>query len=364
MITDALGAARASLGIPASARSAVLLSACLALSFVHPPAGLAQNADPAAVAGFYRGKTVTIVSGSEAGGGYDLVARVLGRYLGRHIPGNPQVIVQNIPGAASVVATNYVYTLAAKDGTVLAGIQRSIPFQNVFSAHGVRYDATKAQWIGSVAKDFAVVAVWHTAPQQSFADLLDHETIVGSVGVSGDTDLLPRVLNNTIGTRFRIASGYPGQSQIVLAMQRGEVQGVAHWSWSDIETQHADWLASRTIRPLLQLGLERGPSPYLTGVPLIMDVARNDEQRDIFRILMSMLTLGRPFFVAPEVPQERVQALRDAFVATMNDPEFVAEAGPAIGGVAPVSGADMQRMIAEIYATPASIIASLRQKIR
>jgi tripartite-type tricarboxylate transporter receptor subunit TctC len=318
----------------------------------------------AAVADFYRGKTITIVSGSDAGGGYDLAARELSRFMAKYIPGHPNIIVQNMPGAASLVATNYVYESAPRDGTFIAGVQRTIPFQRLFSDSGVRYDATKMQWLGSIARDFAVVAVWGTAPQKTFADTKTMQTVVGSVGVSGDNDLFPRVLNRTLGTKFQIVGGYPGQSQIVLAMQRQEVQGTAHWSWSDIQSQHKDWLENGTIRPLLQLGLQGEESPYLKGVPVIMDVAPDEETRTIFKILISMLTLGRPMFLAPGVPAERVAALRKAFDATMKDPEFLKEGARVLGEISPVSGVDMQKIVADLYLTSPETIRRLREVVK
>jgi hypothetical protein len=228
----------------------------------------------------------------------------------------------------------------------------------------VRYDATKIRWIGSTTKEFAVVAVWGTAPQMSFSDTLKQETILGSVGVSGDTDLYPRVFNNTLGTKFKIVGGYPGQSQILLAMQRGEVQGTGYWSWTDLETRRSDWLKDRTVRPLLQLGLTKSSSPYLKDVPLIMDVAPDHKTKEVFRVLMSSLTLGRPFFVAPEVPDDRAAILRKAFTDTMNDSAFQEEATRTLGELGPVSGEEMQKIIGDIFALPSDVIESLRAAVR
>jgi tripartite-type tricarboxylate transporter receptor subunit TctC len=334
----------------------------MALCGVALASAAPAHADSAA--DFFRGKTITIYCGSDVGGGYDLVARTVARYLGRHTPGNPNVIVQNRPGAASVVAANFVYSVAPKDGTALALVQRSIPFQQLFSGAGVRYDATKIRWIGSTSSEFATVTVWHTAPQQTFDDVFKMETIVGSVGVAGDTDLYPRVLNNTLDTKFKIVGGYPGQAQIILAMERGELQGTGYWSWPDIENRRADWLRDKKIRPLLQLGFARSASPYLRNVPLITDLARNDEQRDVFMILMSMLKMGRPFFAPPEVPQDRTEALRAAFMDTMRDQEFVNEAEKTIGTIDPMSGSDMQRMISDIYQLPDTTVKSLRNAVK
>jgi len=322
------------------------------------------KAQEQSIADFYQGKTVSIVCGSAVGASYDLVARVVAKHLSKHIPGHPNVIVQNRPGAASVVAANYVYTSAPKDGTVIALVQRSMPFQQLIEAPSVRYDATKMNWIGSTAKETAVVVVWHTAPQQTFKDLLTQETIVGSVGAAGDTDLYPRMLNNLLKTKFKIVSGYTGLADIILAMERNEVHGVAYWSWSDIELVRTDWLQEKKIRTLLQISLTKNDSPYLRDVPFIMDLVTDQASRDVLKVLMSALELGRPFFVAPEVPQERVNALRDAFMKTMQDPAFIEDAKKTIGLPSPVAGAVMQKMISDSYALPATVIGNLRKAVK
>jgi tripartite-type tricarboxylate transporter receptor subunit TctC len=323
---------------------------------------LSARAQP--VADFYRGKTITIVVGSDSGGGYDLNARALARHMARHIPGHPNIIVQNKPGASSMVAANYVSEVASKDGTVIAAVQRPIPFQQLFGDVGVRYDPRHIQWLGSTSNELGVVAVWHTAPQRSAQDLFTMETVVGGNGAATDTELFPRALNYMLGTKFKIVSGYPGQAQIVLAMERGEVQGTGNWSWSDVEQQRPEWLRDGKIRLLLQLDLKKGASPYLREVPLAMDLAGSEEQRQVFKILMSMKALGRPYFVAAEVPKDRRDALRAAFMATVNDPDFQAEASRTPGVIDPVAGADMQKMVTDIYALPADIIVKAREAVK
>ena len=335
-------------------------SAALALLAGAGLAGTALAA-PQAVAEFYRGKTISIVVGSEAGGGYDLNARVLGRYLGRYVPGNPTVIVQNKPGASSLAAANYVYEIAPKDGTVIAGVQRPVPFPTLFVGSGVRYDVRKIQWLGSTMNELGVVVAWHTAPQLSFADVLNTPMIVGGTGPATDPEIFARALNRILGAKFNVVSGYPGQAAIVLAMERGEIQGTANWSWSDIQNAHADWLRDGKIRLLLQLDLKK--SPDLPDVPLIMDMARNDDERSIFEILMGMKALGRPYFVAPGVPEERSAALRQAFTATMQDRDFLAEAKQSLGTIDPVSGADMAKIVGRVYALPQAIVDKARQAV-
>jgi tripartite-type tricarboxylate transporter receptor subunit TctC len=345
---------------PAGARGLRAAAALMGLAVLAcPDAAIAQP-----VADFYQGKTVTILVGSDVGGGYDLTARTLAHYLGRHVPGHPNVIVQNKPGASSIAASNFVYEIAPKDGTVIAAVQRPIPFQTLFGDAGVRFDVRKMQWLGSSTNEFGVVVAWHTAPQHTVDDLFKSEMVVGGTGPATDTELFPRAMNHVLGTRFRIVSGYPGQAQIALAMERGEVQGTGNWSFSDIEKGHPDWITDKKIRMLLQLGLTKGASPALRDVPLILDITRNQAERQVFEILMGMKALGRPYFVAPGVPQDRTDALRAAFMATMNDPDFLDEAKRLLGPIDPISGAHMQAIISNVYALPGAVIAMAREAVR
>ena len=228
----------------------------------------------------------------------------------------------------------------------------------------MRYDPRKIQWLGSTSNELGVVVAWHTAPQKTVDDLFTSEMVVGGNGPATDTELFARALNNVLGTKFRIVGGYPGQAQITLAMERGEIQGTANWSWSDIEKGRADWLRDQKIRLLLQLDLKKGSSPYLRDVPLVMDIVRNEEQRSVFQILMGMKALGRPYFVAPDVPKDRSDALRAAFMATMADPEFLADAKRTLGAIDPVSGPDMQKIVSDVYALPPSVVAKARDAVK
>jgi tripartite-type tricarboxylate transporter receptor subunit TctC len=334
-------------------------SLCALALLAGPRVAFAQS-----VADFYTGKTVTILVGSDVGGGYDLTARTLAHHLARHVPGHPNIIVQNKPGASSIVAANYVYEIAPKDGTVIAAVQRPIPFQTLFGDAGVRFDVRKMQWLGSTTNELGVVVAWHTAPQRTFDDLLKLEMVIGGNGPATDTELFPRAMNHVLGTKFRIVSGYPGQAQIALAMEREEVQGTGNWSFSDIEKGHPDWIADKKIRILLQLGLARSPSPDLRDVPLVMDVTRNRAERQVFEILMGMKALGRPYFVAPGVPKDRADALRQAFMATMIDAEFLDEAKRTLGPIDPISGPDMQAIISNVYALPSDVIVKAREAVK
>jgi tripartite-type tricarboxylate transporter receptor subunit TctC len=272
--------------------------------------------------------------------------------------------VQNRPGASSLLAANYVYDIAPKDGTVIAAPQRPIPFQTLFGDVGVHFDVRKIQWLGSSTNEAGVVVAWHTAPQMSAADLFKAPMVVGGNGPATDTELFPRAMNSVLGTKFRIVSGYPGQAQIILAMERGEVQGTGNWSFSDIEKGHPEWIRDGTIRMLVQLDLTKSADPALRDVPSVFDIARTDDERRVFEILMGMKALGRPYFVAPGVPSDRVEALQAAFMATMRDPDFVAEASRTLGPIDPTSGPDMARIIAKVYTLPAEIVARAREAVK
>jgi len=323
-----------------------------------------QMAQAQSVAQFYKGKTINIVVGSDVGGGYDLTARTVARHLSRHIPGEPSIIVQNRPGAGSIIASNYVYEIAPKDGTVIGAVQRPIPFQILFGDTGVRFDVRKMQWVGSTTSELGVVVAWHTAPQKTYDDVLKTEMIVGGTGPTTDPELFPRAMNSILGTKFKVVSGYKGQAQMVLAMQREEIHGSGNWSFSDIEKGHPDWLAENKVRLLLQLGLNKGASSALRDVPLVMDVARNSEQRSVFQVLMGMKAMGRPYFLAPGVPKDRVDAIRTAFMKTMQDPEFLAEASKTLGQIDPLSGLEMQKIITDVHGLPADIIAKARDAVK
>jgi tripartite-type tricarboxylate transporter receptor subunit TctC len=335
------------------------VSLCASALLTH-----AGRAEADSVADFYRGKTITMMVGSDVGGGYDLTARTVARYLGRHIPGNPGIIVQNKPGASSIIASNYVYEVSPKDGTVIAAVQRPIPLQTLFGDTGVRFDPRKIQWIGSTTNELGVVVAWHTAPQKTVDDLFKSEMIVGGTGPATDPELLARAMNNVLGTKFKIVSGYKGQGQMALAMERGEIQGTGNWSFSDIEKGHPDWIADKKIRILLQLALTKSESPALRDVPFILDIARAEEQRQIFEILMAMKAMGRPYFVAPAVPRDRADALRTAFMATMDDPDFLADAEKTLGKIDPLSGLGMQRIIASVYALPPAVVTKARETVK
>jgi tripartite-type tricarboxylate transporter receptor subunit TctC len=316
-------------------------------------------------ADFYKSRTVDLYVGYSVGGGYDLYARVLARHIGRHLPGNPTVVVKNMEGAGSLRLANWLYRVAPKDGSVFATIGRGTGFDPLLGVPAAQFDAPRFTWIGSGNHEVSVCVAYAgssgagTAGVTTFADLRNREMTVGGTGASSDTDQFPRVLNGVLGTRMKIVSGYPGGNDVVLAMERGEVQGRCGWSWSSVKSTHGAMIAGNQLHVLLQLSLHKHAE--LPDVPLVVDLAANDEERQILTLIFARQVMGRPFLAPPGIPADRAEALRSAFMATMTDPAFVAEAKKAQLEVNPVAGEDLQNLVAEIYRTPPEVAKKAAQ---
>jgi hypothetical protein len=314
---------------------------------------LAMAAPASAQQDFYAGKTITVIVGSGAGGGYDLLARLMTRHLGRHIPGHPAFVVQNLPTANSLVAANNLFNLAPKDGSTIGLLQRGMITLKFFNPGGVRFDVAKFNWLGSLNTETAATAVWHTAPHRTAQDLFERELVVG--GMTGiDPEITPRLYNALIGTRFKIILGYSGTPNIALAMERGEVQGIGHWSWSSLKKQKPDWVRDQKIRVLLQGGLRKEPD--LAGVPSALEFVRNEADRTLMQLHFSQQLAARPLAAPPDVPADRVALLRKAFMALASDPEFLAEAERTGLEVDLVPGEEVQRVIGTITSAPQDLI--------
>lgn len=321
-------------------------------------AALAQPVAAQTVEEFYAGKTVELYIGYSVGGGYDSYGRLVARHMGEHIPGNPTVVPVNMEGAGSLRMVNWLYNVAPKDGLVFGTFSRGAAFEPLLGQGEVQFEATDFNWIGSANDEVSVCAAWNTAGVTSFDQLRETPLIVGGTGRGADTDTFPRVINGVFGTQLEVVSGYPGGNDITLAMERGEVQGRCGWSWSTIASQHADWLEDGTIDILVQISLEKHPD--LPDVPLIMDFAETDEQRQILELVFARQVMGRPFAAPPEVPEDRVEALRAAFLATMEDPEFLAEAAAADLEITPVSGQEIQEIVTRAYESPEAVVEQTR----
>jgi tripartite-type tricarboxylate transporter receptor subunit TctC len=297
------------------------------------------------VADFYAGKQINLIVGATPGGGYDTQARLVARHWGKHIPGNPTVVVQNMPAAGSLAATNHIYNVAAKDGTVVALVMRGMLLIKNWNPASVRFDLAGLNWIGSVNSEVAVTAAWHTAPQKSARDLFNQELIVGgSTGV--DPETTPRLFNALLGTKFKIINGYPGTTEIILAMERGELQGIGDWSWSSMKTARPDWIRDKKITVLMQAGLQK--EPELGDVPSALDFVKNDADRKVMELYLTQKTVARPVIAPPGVPADRLAALRAGFIALAQDKDFLGDAQTAKLEVAPVSGEAVDRVIALI----------------
>ena len=311
---------------------------------------------------FYRGKTISLYVSSTTGSTYDLYARLLSRHMGRHIPGNPRMIVLNMEGAGGLRLANFLYNAAPKDGTAIGTINRGAPFEPLLGvADAARFDAGRFNWIGSASDEVSTCVAWKTAGLTRFDQLLAREITVGSTGGTADSHQFPKAIGNILGAKIKIVSGYLA-SDIELAMQRGEVEGRCGWSWSTIAATHKAWVDDGSIKVLVQLALRRHPD--LPDVPLIMDFAKTDEQRQMLRLVFVRGALGAPFLAPPGIPRERAALLRQAFDATMADPALLAEARRSNLEIAPISGADLERLIAEVYRTPADVVAKTKAAIR
>ena len=319
--------------------------------------GAAQAQAPDPVAGFYRGRNVTLLIGSSPGGGYDLYGRLIARFIGRHIPGNPQVIVQNMPGAASNVAAAYVYNVAPKDGTVMGAIFMGAVVDPLFGeAKRSTHDTAKFNYIGNANSDAYVCLIRTDAGVNSLSDVFDKEIVMGASAEGASTRDFPSLLKNLLGVKFKIVAGYPGTREINLAIEKGEVQGGCGETWSSVAATYPAWFRDKLVKPLVQESNVGYPELDRMGVPLSKEFAKTPEQKQILDLVYSQTTFGRPYVVAPGVPQERVDALRKAFMATMTDPELVAEAKRINLDIAPIPGEELQVLIAKLYATPQEVV--------
>jgi tripartite-type tricarboxylate transporter receptor subunit TctC len=311
---------------------------------------------------FYAGKTVEFQIGYPPGGGYDVYSRLVARFLGRHIPGKPRVVPMNMPGAGSLRLANWLYNVAPKDGLVIGAVSRGIAFDPLFNPGDSRYDATKFNWIGSSNNEVSVCVAWHTTGITSVQDLKERELIVGGTGAATDADQFPKILNGVLGTKIHVVTGYPGAVDINLAMERGEVGGRCGWSWSSIVSAAPELLKDKKLNVLVQLALKKHVD--LPNVPLVIDLTDSPEQKQILRLMFARQVLGRPYVSPPGVPADRVSALRKAFVDTMQDPEFSAEAEKLKLEVDIVPGEEVQQLVSDIYKTPSEIVEKTKTMIK
>jgi len=315
-------------------------------------AATAAAVAPAQAQDFYAGKQINLVVGAGVGGGYDLQARLMARHLGRHIPGNPSIVVQNMPAAGSIAATNYMAATAPRDGTAIALIQRGMLLAKHLYPGGVRFEIEKLNWLGSLNSETAVTVAWHTAPVHSAKDLFKNELIVG--GIAGvDPETTPKLYNSLIGTKFKVVNGYSSTADIALAIERGELQGLGDWSLSSIKSMRPDWIRDKKITMLMQGALHNDPE--LPDLPNALDFIKNPADRKVMELHFTQKTAARPVIAPPGVPPARLKLLRSAFIALATDAAFLDDAKKSKLEVAPVAGEEVDQIVALIAATPSDI---------
>src|SRR5882672_6454532 len=329
--TDATG--------PAAFRLALLVGAAVALG--------SAGARADAVADFYRGKTINVYIGVNVGGGYDFEARLLARFMKAHIPGNPTLVPQNMIGAGGIKMANYLYSIAPQDGTAIGMFPNTLIAVQAVGTDGAQYDANKFSWIGSMTSSPLTFTVWHTTGVKTIEDARRKELAVAASNKGAITYTFPRMLNEFLGTKLKIVSGYQGNSTMVIAMERGEVDGVTN-SWDSWKSLNPAWLAEKKINMLVQTE----PKSKDLDIPSVQELARNDDDRQVIQLIVSGDALGKPMATAPNVPADRVKALRDAFDATVKDPEFIKAAAAARLEVTPIAGLQLQDTVQKVLATP------------
>jgi len=331
------------------------------LALLVAPGAVHQAWAQDAIADFYKGKTINMVIGLSAGGGYDIFARLVAKHMVKYIPGKPDQVPRNMTGAGGLLAANYMYNVAPKDGTYIGAPQRGVPFEPLSSGgeSKAQFDPLKFHWIGSANAETSIAVAWHTTGIKTHEDLFTKEIIMGGTGAGTESVVLPYVLANVLGFKIKVIAGYPGGSEVDLAMERGEVGGRGTMSWTSFKARQMHWLTEKKVNILYQQSMEKHPD--LPNVPLAIDFAKNAADRQLLEVMMVPLLFGRPYMVPPEVPLDRVAALRKAFDATMLDKDFLSDAEKAKLEVEAVSGVKMEELLKKAYATPKPILDRLAE---
>ncbi len=307
-----------------------------------------------AVADFYRGKQVTIMVGFTPGGSSSLYAQGVARHMGRFLPGNPSFIVQHVPGASGLVLANNLYNTVPRDGTAFGITGRTAPIEPLLGQANAKFDGRRFSWIGTANVEYTTCIAWHTAPVKTLADAMTTELIVGGSGADATEVIFPKAANKLAGTKFKVVLGYPGSTELLIAMERGETQGFCGIGWTFVKLRKGDWLRDKKINILFQMALNKHPE--IPDVPAIIDHARTADDRKVFEFLFAPQEMGRPFFAPPDVPADRLAALRRAFELTLKDPQFLVDAEKMGVEVQHVGGAAIQSLLEKIYASPKEII--------
>ena len=310
---------------------------------------------------FYKGRQLSMIVFTGAGSTYDIYARLLVRHLADHIPGKPSIIVQNMPGAGGLKVEEYIYRIAPKDGTVMGTVGRGLPFEPMLGENEGNVDPLKFTWLGSMNRDASLAMSWCTSKVKTFEDLKQHELLVPGTGAGADSEILPVAFNRLAGTRFKIIEGYRDTSVAALAMERGELDGLAYWSWSSIMTTHPDWVRNNKVNLLFQTGID--PIRELDDVPRIRNLVANPTDRSALAFLLAREIMGRPFFASPDLPPDRAAALRTAFAATMRDPAFLEDAQRIRLDVSLVTGEEVDALLNESASAPKDVLDRVKQAL-
>jgi tripartite-type tricarboxylate transporter receptor subunit TctC len=320
-----------------------------------------QPAFCAGVEEFYKGKTISLIIGYSVGGGYDLYGRLLARHMGKYIPGQPTIVPQNLTGAGSLRAASFLYSAAAKDGTVFGTFGRTIATTPLLAPAGAQFDATKFAWLGSITNEVSMCVTWHTSPVKVWKDSLEQPIMMGGEGTGADPDVYALLYKNVFGAKWKLVTGYPGTNDTMLAMERGEVDGLCGLSWSTLLSRHRQWFEQGKVNIIIQAALKK--QPELRDVPLALDLARDAEQMQILKLLLVSQEMARPFAAPPGIPADRKAALAAAFDQAVQDPEFLTEAAKLKMEVNPIDSKRMEHLIAELYATPRDVVEKAAQAI-
>jgi tripartite-type tricarboxylate transporter receptor subunit TctC len=314
-----------------------------------PTSGEAQTVEE-----FYRSKSITMLVGGGAGGGYDTYARIFARHLSRHIPGNPNIIAKNMPAAAGLAAASTLYTTAERDGSTIAAFTNGAAMDPLFGNPSARYDAQKFNWLGSIGKLQNVCATWHSSPVTGIEAARERQVIVAAAGATSNTAIVPRTLNALVGTKFKVIAGYDTGAGLTLAVERGEAEGICGLSWSTMKASRPHWIRERLLNVIVQMGLTK--LAELPDVPSALELVADPEKRQVLELILIRQEAGRPFAAPPGVPADRLAALRRAFAATLDDAEFRSDADKSQLEIEPLSGAEIERLLATAYGAPRPIV--------
>jgi tripartite-type tricarboxylate transporter receptor subunit TctC len=340
---------------PGTNAFALLTTIFVVVLTLHHPAAANEVED------FYRGRTLTVLISYTVGGGYDLYGRLLARYIGKHIPGNPSVVPENMPGAGGLRASNFLYSAAPKDGSVIGTFSRSIPTMPLVTPQDAHFDGRAFSWIGSMSGDTSLCLTGAKSQVKTFQDMLTKPVVMGGQFAAADSDIYAHLYKNIFGAKIKLVSGYPGTNDITLAMERGEVDGICGLSWGTLKVAHADWIKDKSVNLLVQAALKKDPE--LPDVPLALDLIDDPQKKQILYINFAPQAIGRPFAAPPGIPTDRKAALAKAFDETMKDPDLLAEAAREKIDIGPMSGHEVDELLAKLYAIPADVIEKASKAI-